>query len=195
MDYPLRLSFKVLAIGHQLSVEDARGNLLWYVKQKVLALREAITVFADRERTLPLFRIQANRVIDFNAVYRMSVEETGEDLGAVRRRGARSLWRAHYEVHAGAGVAFVVREENPWTKLGDALLGEVPVLGLFSGYFFHPRYLLARPDGSELFRLEKRPALWEGRFDISRLGEMSPEEERLGLLSLMVTVLMEKRRG
>ena len=29
MDYPLRLRFKVLAIGHQLSVEDARGNLLY----------------------------------------------------------------------------------------------------------------------------------------------------------------------
>ena len=54
MNYPLQLSFKILAIARQLSVTDTTGRLVFYVKQKAFKLKEAVTVFADAEQTLPV---------------------------------------------------------------------------------------------------------------------------------------------
>ena len=39
MNYPLHLSFKILALARQLSMTDASGNRIFYVKQKVFKLK------------------------------------------------------------------------------------------------------------------------------------------------------------
>ena len=44
MNYPLNLSFKLLALASQIYVRDANGNLIGYVKQKLLKLKEDINV-------------------------------------------------------------------------------------------------------------------------------------------------------
>lgn len=60
MQYPLNLSFKIVAIAPQISITDANGELLFYVKQKLFKLKEAITVFADQAQTEPVFQISAS---------------------------------------------------------------------------------------------------------------------------------------
>ena len=47
MNYPLDLSFKILAIAPQISVSDANGALVLYVKQKAFKLKEDVTIYAD----------------------------------------------------------------------------------------------------------------------------------------------------
>lgn len=195
MNYPLELNFKKLALAHQLSVTDAGGTLLWYVKQKAFKLKEQVTVFGDREQTRPLFEINADRVLDFSAHYRIRSSATHGEIGALQRKGMKSIWKARYEIEAGGANVFIVEEENPWSKVADKLLGEVPVLGILSGYLFHPRFLVMRPGGAEVMRLEKKPAFFEGRFDIERLTTMTDTEENLVLLSLMMIVLLERHRG
>ena len=194
MDYPLQLSFKLMALTPQIYVRDAAGQVRMYVKQKMFKLKENVTVFADEAQTQPLYHIKADRVIDFNARYAFSTAD-GRDLGAVRRRGARSLLRAHYEVMQGDDVVLQIREANPWSKVGDALLGEIPVIGMFAGYLFHPVYTVSRADGTEVLRATKQPAMWEGRYTIERTAETSVEAEALGVLSLLMMLLLERRRG
>ena len=41
MQYPLELSFKIIALAPQIYVKDARGQELLYVRQKLLKLKEA----------------------------------------------------------------------------------------------------------------------------------------------------------
>jgi hypothetical protein len=79
--------------------------------------------------------------------------------------------------------------------VADAFLSEVPILGLLSGYLFHPRYLAARSDGTPAMRLTKEAAFFEGRFRIDKLGDLSPREEMNLLLSYLMLVLLERRRG
>jgi hypothetical protein len=62
MDYPLQLSFKLMALTPQIYVSDARGQMRMYVKQKMFKLRESITVFQDESQSQPLFHINADRV-------------------------------------------------------------------------------------------------------------------------------------
>lgn len=194
MDYPLQLSFKLVALAPQIYVRDAAGRVRMYVKQKLFKLKEKVTVYADEGQTQPIYHIQADRVIDFNARYNFTTAD-GRDLGAVRRRGARSLLRAHYEVLQGEDVVLLIREKNPWAKVGDALLGEIPVIGMFAGYLFHPVYTVTRADGGEVLRATKRPAMWEGLYSVEKMADLTPEAEALGVLSLLMLLLLERRRG
>jgi hypothetical protein len=133
-------------------------------------------------------------VLDFNARYGIA-EASGRPLGTIARKGRKSLWRAQYEVVDGGGQALTIQEENGWVKVGDALFGEIPVLGIFSGYVFNPSYLLTNPAGAPLMRLSKQPAFLEGKFRVERLAEMGEQEETLAVLSFLMMVLLERRRG
>ncbi|MGB7923221.1 MAG: hypothetical protein WCF57_08255 [Pyrinomonadaceae bacterium] len=194
MNYPLSMSFKVLAIARQISVTDASGNLIFYVKQKAFKLKEAVTVFADAGQTQPVYSINANKVIDFSARYTFT-DNAGRPLGSVRRKGMKSIWKAYYEVLDGENVVMTITEENAWTKVLDSLIGEIPVLGMFTGYLFHPAYLVSRQNGSVVMRLEKQPAFFEGKFIIQKQAEMNQQEETLALLSLTMMILLERHRG
>ncbi len=192
MSYPLTLRFKVIAIARQFSVEDNTGRLLMYVKQKAFKLREAITVYADATQTRELYYIKADRIIDFSARYNITDGE-GREIGAVRQQGMRSLWRARYDILRGDDVVFEMKEENPWAKVGDQLVQDIPFL---SGFVFHPRYLVSTADGREVLRASKQSAWFEGRFRIDRLETpLTPEDERLLLIGAVTTVLLEKTRG
>lgn len=194
MNYPLQLSFKLLAIASQIYLTDSSGRLLCYVKQKLFKLKESITVFADESQTQPMYQIDADRVLDFSASYHFS-DPQGNQFGAIKRQGMRSLWSAHYDIFVGNGPGFVVQEANPWVKVLDSLLGEIPVLGMFTGYLFHPAYIVTRPNGQEVMRLEKQPAFFEGKFTLERNGMLNEHEEICVLLGLMMVVLLERARG
>ena len=195
MSYPLTLRFKVVALARQFSVQDNTGRLLMYVKQKAFKLKEAITVFADETQTRALYRINADRIIDWSARYTISSED-GTELGAIQQQGMRSLWRTRYDISRSDRVVFEVREENPWAKVGDHFLGEIPVLGFFAGYLFHPKYLISTPEGAPVVRATKQPALFEGKFLIDRLETpLNAEDERLVVIGVVTAVMLEKNRG
>ena len=195
MDFPLQLRFKIMAISPQISVTDAAGRLLMYVKQKAFKLKEAVTVFADEAQTRPLYSIKADRVIDISAQYAIT-DETGQQVGVLQRKGMRSLWRAHYEVSRGGGVVLTIREANPWVKVVDALVGELPVIGIFTGYILHPAYLISRADtGEVVMKATKQAAFLEGKYNIERVGDLRPEDETLAVLNVLMMLLLERRRG
>jgi uncharacterized protein YxjI len=194
MNYPLQLSFQVVSIARKISITDAAGNLNFFVKQKAFKLKESVTVFADADQKLPLYQLSAQRVIDFSASYHLT-DARGKHLGSVRRKGMKSLWKAHYDIVNGGGPVLTIQEANPWTKVLDSLFGEIPVLGMFSGYVFNPEYLVARPDGTSVMRLKKEPAFFQGKFSIEKLATLSEDEETRILLSLIMMVLLEKNRG
>ncbi|HUS13637.1 MAG TPA: hypothetical protein VM536_01350 [Chloroflexia bacterium] len=194
LQYPLTLSFKILAFAPQVAVTDSTGMLHFYVRQKLFKLKEAVTVFADEAQQQPLYTLQADRILDFSARYRIA-DVQGRPLGSVKQQGMKSLVKSHFDVLDGETPVLTIQEENPWIKVLDALLSEVPVLGLFTGYVLNPSYIVARPDGAPMLRLKKQPAFLESRFLIERLGELNGDEERRALLSLLMIVLLERGRG
>jgi hypothetical protein len=194
MQYPLHLSFKILSFASQISVTDATGQLVFYVKQKLFKLKEEITVFADEAQTQPLYKMNADRILDISARYNITDME-GNPIGAVKREGMRSLWKAHYDILEFDTPIMTIHEEKGWVKVVDALVGEVPILGMFTGYMFHPAYLVSRTDGTVVMRLEKKPAFLEGIFEIQSKMPLEPREEKLVLLSVLMTVILERGRG
>jgi len=194
MNYPLNISFKILALARQLALTDAGGNLIFYVKQKAFKLKENVGVFADREQTRQLYTIKADKVLDFSARYHFT-DEHGVSHGSIRRRGMKSIWKAHYEIYDGEQIVLTISEENAWIKVLDSLLGEIPVVGMFTGYLFNPAYIVSRAAGQPVMRIAKQPAFLEGKFKVEPQGPLNEEEERRVLLSLIMMILLERGRG
>jgi hypothetical protein len=188
------LSFKIVALAPQIYIRDANGQLVAYVKQKLFKLKEAVTVFADESQTQPIYSLNADRILDFSARYRFA-DTAGRQLGSVKRQGMRSLWKAHYDILDGDMPVMAIREENAWIKVLDALLSELPIIGLFSGYFLHPVYLVSRSDESLVMRIEKQPAFFEGKFLVEKKASLGDTEEQRILLSLIMMLLLERSRG
>ena len=194
LQFPLTLRMKLLALAPQFFVEDANQKPVAYIKQKLFKLKEAINVFADETQIEVLYTIAADRIIDFSARYNFKKPD-GLALGSVKRHGMRSLWRAQYDVYDGERIAFTVSEESVATRFFDNIFSQIPVLGVLSGYIFQPSYIVKRESGEDVMRLSKQPALWEGIFKMERLGPLTHAEQESLMLSLFMTILLERQRG
>lgn len=195
MEYPLQMHFKIMALAPQIKVTDAVGETVCYVKQKMFKLKEAVNVFQDESQQAKLCEIKADRIIDFSANYHF-FDNNGESFGGLRRKGMRSIWKAHYHLlNEGDTQLGTINEENPMSKVADSFFGEIPLVGMFSGYLFHPKYLLSNMSGQPQMRLEKQPAMWEGKYKIDKLAEVDPVDELRSLMGFLMMTLLERQRG
>lgn len=192
--FPLQMSFKLMALAPQFLVKDALGQPVAYVRQKLFKLKEAITVFSNEKQDQVLYQIKADRIIDFSALYRFT-DAQGAALGGIKRRGVRSMWRAGFDVLDNGATHFSIKEKSVMTRFLDGLFSQIPLIGLFSGYLFHPAYQVTRPDGTLVAELAKRPALFEGLFTAEQMAPVNEREEQQLLLALMTVLLLERLRG
>ena len=194
-EYPLNFQFKVTSLANDFNVKDANGNSLAYVRQKMFKLKEAISVFSNENRSELLYKINADRIIDFNASYSFTNADE-EIIGRIGRKGAKSILKAHYEIfNKDNKQEFVINEENPWAKVGDAVLGEIPVVAMFTGYFCNPRYAIKRIDGTIIARLSKEASFMGRKFKLEKLSELNEGEGERMVLAIMMMSLLERRRG
>jgi hypothetical protein len=197
MNYPVTFRFKLIALAPQIYVTDANGKTICYVKQKLFRFREKVEVFTDDMMQQLMATVEADRIIDWSARYTFK-SPTGQVLGAVERRGLKSLWKAHYDVFApGAQTpTFAIQEANPFVKMLDGIVGGIPILGMFTGYMLHPSYTAARVVGdAPVMRLTKQPAFWEGVFKLETAGAADEGEQLALLLSFLMMNLLERQRG
>jgi len=195
MNFPLNLRLPVIALTSQIVVTDANQANVCYVRQKFFKIKESIEVFTDQTRSKKLCDIKANKIIDFSATYNF-FDNNGKAFGSVSRQGMRSLLKAHYEIMEDGKPVMSIQEENPWVKLIDGMVGQIPIIGAFTGLFFHPSYLVTRLNtGQPVLRIKKRAAFWESRFTMEKLGEMDSSDEMKVVLSTIMMVLLEKDRG
>ncbi|MEL6105753.1 MAG: hypothetical protein AAFU85_06950 [Planctomycetota bacterium] len=147
MQYPLQLSFKLLTLGQRITATDSAGNVIMFIKQKMFKLKEKVEIFNDEKQSQLMFTIEADRVIDFSANYSFT-DASGTAWGALRRKGMKSLWAAHYEIMQDGQIDMTIKEESPMKKFLEAILSEIPVLGMFAVYLLNPSYVVSRPDGT-----------------------------------------------
>lgn len=194
--FPMQFSFKIGTLSNDFVAKDASGKTVAYVRQKMFKLKEAVSVFSDESRSTVLFKINADRWIDYNASYTITKGESEESLGRVGRRGRKSLWNAHYEIFDNEGeLEYSIREENPWAKVWDAVLCEIPLLGMLSGYLFNPRYVVKDLEDKIVFRFNKEKSFFGRRFKLIKVEDCDRAESERVLLSLMMMTLLERRRG
>ena len=108
----------------------------------------------------------------------------------------RSIWKSHYDILDGKDEwKYSISEDNAWTKVLDGMVGKIPVIGMFTGYFLNPAYSVKDKSGQILFRLKKMPSLIGRRFQLDRLVDIADEDESLIILSYLMMILLERSRG
>lgn len=195
LNYPLDFKFKISTLSSDFNITDVHGNYVCYVRQKLFKLKENVVIFSDESRTKELYTVKANQWIDFNASYTMR-ESNGNPVGTLARKGMRSFWKSTYDVFdLNKSPLFQITERNAWTKFLDGLVGEIPIIGMFTGYFLNPVYDVKDTTGRLIFELKKMPSFFGRRFQLERKVDIADEHETLVVLSLLMMVLLERERG
>lgn len=79
--------------GGTFRIFDSTGNLAFYTEMKAFKLKEDLTVYTSEDKSIPLLNIKARSIIDFSATYDVVDQTTQEKVGALRRKGLKSLFR------------------------------------------------------------------------------------------------------
>ena len=195
LQYPLFLKFKITTLSSDFTITDSNENSLAYVRQKMFRLKEDVVVFNNESKSQENFRIRANQWIDFNASYAIT-DSFGKNLGKIARKGMRSIWKATYNIFDQNDTQkYKVQEENAWVKVLDGMVGEIPIIGMFTGYFLNPSYIVHDNNGKEIYRLKKMPSFFGRKFQLDQINDIPDHEETLVVLSLMMMVLLERAKG
>lgn len=111
---------KVFTIfGAAFHVYGPDGRVLMYSKQKAFKLKEDIRLYTDESMQTELLTIKARNIIDFSAVYDVVDPMRQEQVGSLRRKGFKSLFRDEWMILDGYEREIgVIREDN----LGLALV-------------------------------------------------------------------------
>ncbi|OUS13939.1 hypothetical protein A9Q93_08785 [Nonlabens dokdonensis] len=195
LEYPIKFSFKVTTLSNDFTARNASGQTIAYVKQKMFKLKEAITVYSDESKTRILYTIAANKWLDFSAAYSMK-DANEKEIGKIARKGWRSMWKAEYDIiNENNEPQYKVQEANAWVRVGDSLLGEIPILGFFTGYLFNPTYNVTNRNGETVVKLKKKPSFLGKEFELEKTANIDEDDKERVMLGLMMMILLERRRG
>lgn len=195
LQYPITFSFKITTLSNDFTAKNASGQTIAYVKQKMFKLKEAISVYSDESKTKILFTIAANKWLDFSAAYSI-LDQNNTEIGKIARKGWRSMWKAEYDiVDQNNQLQYKVQEENAWVRIADSLLGEIPIIGVFTGYLFNPTYNVTNKAGQIAVKLKKMPSFFGKEFELTKVADIDEDDKERVMLGLMMMILLERRRG
>jgi len=195
LKFPIHFSFNIGTFANDFTAKDSDGRTVAFVKQKLFKLKEAITIYSDETKTKVDYTIAANKWLDFSAAYAIK-EVNGTAIGKVARKGWASIWKANYEIiDQHDKIQYHIKESNPWVKVLDSLLGEIPILGFFTGYLFNPTYNVTNLRGDIIVKLKKEPSFFGKEFKLELVKPIDNDDDDRIMLSLMMMVLLERRRG
>ena len=86
-----RKVFKLL--GAAFHVYNESEQVVLYSNQKAFKLKEDIRMYTGEDMQTEVLSIQARQVLDFSAAYDVVDSITGEKVGALKRKGLKSILR------------------------------------------------------------------------------------------------------
>ena len=92
------LKRQAIALAGKFRVYDPLGNLVMFSEQKMFRLREDIRVYSDESKSQEVLSIKARQILDFSAAYDVVDTAMNQKVGALRRKGLRSILRDEWEV-------------------------------------------------------------------------------------------------
>ena len=92
------LKRQAIALAGKFRFFDPMGNLVMFSEQKMFKWPEDIRVYADEAKTQEVLSIKARQIVDFSAAYDVVDTALNQKVGALRRKGLRSILRDEWEV-------------------------------------------------------------------------------------------------
>jgi uncharacterized protein YxjI len=87
-----RIRQKIFTLGSkQFFIEDASGAVVGFCKQKFFKLKDDVRLYTDESMTAELMTVKARSVLDFSVAFDVVDSSTGEKVGALKRKGWKSI--------------------------------------------------------------------------------------------------------
>jgi len=184
--YFAKKSFLKIFGGEIRIYDENKTNLLFYVKQKAFKLKEDITVYADESKTKELLKIKARSVIDFSSAYDVFDVPTNQKLGALKRKGFKSILKDEWDIMNSSDAVIGKLSE-------DSLL--FALLRRFLSNLIPQSFNLTIGDTPVgLLRQTFNPFVPQFKIDFS-LDSSGKLDRRLGISSVILMQIIEGRQG
>lgn len=85
-------------LGAAFYVYDPSGAIVLYADQKAFKLKEDIRVYSGEDKQTEVLRIAARKIMDFSAAYDVYDSASNVKLGALRRKGMKSIVRDEWQI-------------------------------------------------------------------------------------------------
>lgn len=192
--YPLQLKFKITTLANDFTVKDNSGKTIFYVREKLLKIRDHVKVYSNTSKEVQLYDLVSNKLIDFQQTFTITNSKQ-QVIGKVRKKTFQSFVKVTYNIQNPNGeLEYTIREKSALVRFFDSIFGELPIIGFFSGYVFHPQYFVKDANQRTVMKLEKKPSFWGRKFTIEKLTSKPINEEQI-ILSLMLLILQQRSRG
>lgn len=101
--------------GASFYVQDAAGQTVLFSNQKAFKLREDIRIYTGEDMKTEMIAIRTAKIIDFSATYQVIDSATGGLIGALQRKGMKSLFRDEWDIlDARGAVMGRLIEDSGW---------------------------------------------------------------------------------
>lgn len=182
---------QVLALTGKFRVYAPDSSLVLYSQQKMFSLKEDIRAYSDESLSQELLHIRARQILDFSAAYDVVDSLENQKVGALRRKGIRSILRDEWEVlDANERPLGILIEDN----ITRALLRRF-LLGIFLPQDYDIRLQSTTGEGSQLADLRQKFKLFHYElnldFSMDTVGRL---DRRLGIAAGILLATIEGRQ-
>lgn len=179
---------KVLKLfGGAFHIYDAAGNLLGYSKMKAFKLKEDIRLYTNETMSDELLTIKARSIIDFSAAYDVVDSHSGQKLGALRRKGLKSMLKDEWELLNAADQPLGIIEEDAW------LLALVRRFIDLAALIF-PQKFVVRINGQEVATFKQNFNPFVKKLNVTFLAPPQTLDRRLGVAAALLMSAVEGRQ-
>lgn len=119
---------KVFSVmGAKLHIYNSLEELVLFSQMKAFKLKEDIALYTDESMERELLRIKARKMIDLSATYDVYDSETGESLGALRRKGLKSIFKDEWVIlDTGDNEIGFIKEDSVFMALLRRVITLIP---------------------------------------------------------------------
>lgn len=180
------LKRQVFALTGKLRFYDPQERLVLYVEQKMFRLREDIRVYGDESKSQELLLVKARQIMDFSAAYDVFDAAYNQKIGALRRKGFRSMIRDEWEV--------LGPDDEPVGALFEDSVGQAMLRRLLLGSLLPQNYDLTI-GGERVADLRQKfnPLAYQLQLDFS-MDLTGRLDRRLGIAAAILLAIIEGKQ-
>jgi uncharacterized protein YxjI len=182
-----RKFFKLFGAAFHIYGPD--GKLAFYSKQKAFKLKEDIRLYQDESMQRELLLIQARQVVDWSASYDVIDPASGRKVGAMRRKGLKSIIKDEWVILDTQDRQIgLVKEDNALLALVRRFVDYVSLL--------IPQKYHAEVGGTMVatFKQNFNPFVQKIMIDFS-IDDQGLLDRRLGIAAAVLLVAIEGRQS
>jgi uncharacterized protein YxjI len=182
--YMIRKKFFKL-FGGAFHIYDEAGNVVLYSKMKAFKLKEDLRVFTGEDMQEEVFSIKARNILDISATYDITDSATGQKLGALRRKGLKSILRDEWLIlDANDQEVGTIQEDSMMLALVRRLLSNLV-----------PQTFQGAVGGTPVFTFRQRFNPFIPKIDLDYSMDTSGKlDRRLGIAAAVLLSAIEGRQ-